>query len=240
MVADCIDAAAWCRHNLPALHGTSEKWVVGGASSGATLAAMVAHAEQPDAFVSVYGLLDTAHYLDDEKCRPAYEEGYLTSEAEVERAMQDRDPRNASTQNPWADEFPPHVSLQEARDALGLPAWTPSRENLLRVDMYTYVARHQNLMDVIYRREQFADDAAFRAHVEANSPTQLLKSKTTFPPTFFLHGDRDNIVPTLQTTNMAERLREMEVPHQVHYEPGAGHVYDFAFEVSWGAKVPSF
>jgi acetyl esterase/lipase len=233
MVADCVAAVAWC-HARGAELGLSRTWVSGGASSGATLAAMAAHrcAPPPAAFVSVYGLVDTVHYLDDEKVRPVLDEPYIAcSAAEIAALMRDRNPANASVQNPWASEFPPAVSIEECRAALGMPHWAPGDEHRRRVDMYTYVARERNLMDIIYRREAFGSEEAYRAHVARNSPHHLLDGTASFPPTFFMHGDQDAIVPTAQSTNMARRLREMGVPHQVHYEKGAGHVYDFAFEV---------
>lgn len=98
--------------------------------------------------------------------------------------------------------------------------------------MYTYVARHRNLMEIIYRRERFSNEQEFEGHVRANSPFHLLDTTTTFPPSYFLHGEEDNIVPTQQSRRMAETLRGMGIPTGEHYEKGAGHVYDFAFEVS--------
>jgi acetyl esterase/lipase len=221
---------------------------VGGASSGATLAALTALAytgsdtvkgvDAPAALFSVYGLLDTAHYcaVEGHAADTVGKEPTYVFPDKIDAAIADRDPANASVQAPWSSEIPPAVSLDEARAALGLADWEPDEGVLLRNDLYSYVAAHGNLMDILYRREKFPEGEkgreAFMRHVVANSPTQVLSARTTFPPTFLMHGDADSIVPASQTKDFAAHLSRLGVAHQVYYEPGAGHVYDFAFEAS--------
>lgn len=238
MVDDCLDAAAWCRSHLAPLGLDPKAWAVGGASSGATLAAMVALRveHKPKAFLNVYGLTDTEHYLDDEASRaPPPDEYVVASEEELAVLVHDWDPANAVVQCPWAGEMPPTVELEEARAAFGLQDWEPSRDQFVRSDLYSYVAKQRNLMEIVYRRKTFADDAAFRNHVRANSPYQILQKQKTFPPTFLMHGTGDDIVRVDQSWKFAERLVEMDVNIAEVYDEGKGHVYDFAFEV--GADV---
>lgn len=52
------------------------------------------------------------------------------------------------------------------------------------------------------------------------------------PPTFFIHGEDDLIVPIAQSHDMAVKLRSLGVPVMEYYEPGAGHVFDQRFTVS--------
>lgn len=235
MIDDCLDAAAWCHSHVSPLGLDPERWAVGGASSGATLAAMVAlNAEhKPKAFVNVYGLTDTDHYLDDEARRaPPPDEYVVATEEELATLVVDCDPANAVVQCPWAGEMPPATSLEEARAAFGLPDWEPTRAQFVRSDLYTYVAKQRNLMEIVYRRNTFAEDAAFREHVRANSPYHVLQLRETFPPTFFMHGTGDDIVRVDQSWKFAERLVEMDVDIAEVYDEGKGHVYDFGFEVS--------
>lgn len=243
MVGDTVAAAHWCRANLPSLVGADpDGWAVGGASSGATLAGMAAHIVQPPpkAFLNVYGLVDVANYRSEEAGRDAADWPYLVaSEDELAQYVADglAHPHLAQVQNPWAEEMPPHVSLDEARHNLGLPDFTPTRDHLRRVDLYTYVAKHRNLIDIICRRDQYKDDeAGYRLHMENLSPHHVLHYKDTFPPTWFMHGTSDNIIPADQSRRMADKLKEMGVATGEHWEEGAGHVYDFAFEVSVEAR----
>lgn len=235
MIGDVLDAAAWCHNHVAPLGLDPERWAVGGASSGATLAAMVAlnAKHKPKAFMNIYGLIDTEDYLEDEAKRaPPPPDYVVASEEELAAAVQDWDPANAVVQNPWAGEMPPNVPLEEARAAFGIDDWEPTRAQFVRSDMYSYVAKNRNLMDIVYRRAKFDDDDAFRDHVRAHSPYQVLQGRKTFPPTFFMHGTGDDIVRVDQSWKFAERLVEMDVDIAEVYDEGKGHVYDFAFEVS--------
>ncbi|GMK58602.1 hypothetical protein CspeluHIS016_0600440 [Cutaneotrichosporon spelunceum] len=233
MIEDCVDAAAWCHGHVSPLGLNPDRWAVGGASSGATLAAMVAlrTAYKPRAFVNVYGLLDTEHYLDDEAGRaPPPDEYVVSNDAELAELVRDVDPANAVVQNPWASEMPPSVSLEEARAAFGLPEWEPTRAQFVRSDLYSYVAKNRNLMEIVYRRSKFGTDHAFREHVRAHSPYHVLQGRETFPPTFFMHGTSDSIVPVVQSWKFAERLVEMDVDIAEVYDEGKDHAYDIGFE----------
>lgn len=236
MVDDCVDAAAWCRKHLPSIANVDpDRWVVGGASSGATLASYTAHRADPPpkAFVNVYGLIDTADYYHHDKARSlAVDPYFVSTEEEMEIAIRDVDPSKAVTQNPWASEMPPEVPLAEARESFGLPDWEPSQDQFRRIDLYSYVAKHRHLMDVIYRREQFGSDDEFMNFVRAHSPYHLLDEATSYPATFNMHGTSDDIVRIQQSYQLAEKLRSRGVPVGEVYDEGKGHVYDFAFMVS--------
>lgn len=233
MVDDCVSAADWCRANLPELD--AQRWAVGGASSGATLAAFTALRADPPprAFVNVYGLVDTADYYHHDKARSLAVDPYMIStEEEMELASKDRDPANAVVQNPWASEMPPAVDLEESRASFGLPDWQPSQDQFRRIDLYSYVAKHRHLMDAVYRREKFGSEAEFMDYVRANSPFHLIEEKKHFPATFNMHGTGDDIVRVEQSIQLAERLRALGVPVGEVFDEGKEHVYDFAFEVS--------
>lgn len=74
--------------------------------------------------------------------------------------------------------------------------------------------------------------ASPRTHVDPNDP-----------PTLLIHGDRDNIVPVIQSQWMAKTLAAAGVPHELRIERGRGHV-DYLLTVPgdrWnGADGPPF
>ncbi len=45
---------------------------------------------------------------------------------------------------------------------------------------------------------------------------------------YILHGDADETVPARQAIAMSERLDALDIPHELHLEPGAGHWWDDA------------
>lgn len=75
---------------------------------------------------------------------------------------------------------------------------------------------------------------AAEPQAEANGRLNNVNGRAGFvhPPTFFIHGDADVVVPVEQSKEMAARLRALAVPVQEYYEPGAGHVFDQRFTVS--------
>lgn len=249
MTDDVVDAYRFARQVL----GVSGRCVVGGASAGTTVAALATQrllrsersepnqhhepggpsdSEGPAAFLSVYGLLDTHAYLLQERAAPKDPTpSYLVStDAELAEVYANPSPQDASTQNPWAEEMPPHVPLCEIRAHLGLPDYAPSEKELRRVDLYSYAAAHGNLVESVCRRSGFGTDAAFVDRVKRLSPRHVLDHGGGFVPTFLMHGLADDVVPASHSREFAARLREAGVPTHEVYVEGAGHVYDFGFE----------
>ena len=58
------------------------------------------------------------------------------------------------------------------------------------------------------------------------SPREWVSADT--PPTLLLHGDRDVLVAPHQSTRLAEKLTEFEVPHLEIQIPGATHGFDIS------------
>ncbi|CAA9451929.1 MAG: hypothetical protein AVDCRST_MAG58-2127 [uncultured Rubrobacteraceae bacterium] len=56
------------------------------------------------------------------------------------------------------------------------------------------------------------------------------------PPTFLAHGGDDQIVPPGESELLAERLREVGVPHRLIGLPWANHTFDF-FWGGWGSQI---
>lgn len=249
MLADCLDAAAWCRAHLPGLVGADpDAWVVGGSSGGASLACLVAHAPlfasiphpvsghalpPPRVLVDVYGAPNAADdYHHNPYRKVAVEDYYVADEAELADALADRDPANAVTQSPWAYEIPPAVGLAECRAALGVPDFEPARAHFARNDLWSYVAKHRLLMPTVFRRESFVSWRAYWAHVTSFSAYHLLDKAATYPPTFILHGTADADVRVQQSWEFGDKLRLKGVPVGEVYPEGKGHMFDFDLIVS--------
>lgn len=255
MAQDVVDAYVYARRDL----GLGDRCVIGGASAGTTVAALAAlelirrdkkakaAGEEgegaPRAFLSVYGLLDSLAYLEQERNQgPQPEAKYLVStDEELREIYANPKPEEASVQNPWDTELPPHVPLQEIRDHLGLPSYNPSDVEQRRVDIYSYAACHGNLIESVCRMKDYSSDSAFKERVMAYSPQHILEKEGSFVPTFFMHGLADDIVPASQSENLARTLREKGVDTEEVYVEGAGHVYDFGFErpedAGWDVSV---
>lgn len=250
MAADVVDAYVFARTQM----GLGARCVLGGASAGTTVAALAAlellrreraSGASPDsdgrrqegglgaprAFLSVYGLLDVPAYLAQERGQgaqpaPAY---LVSSDAELASIYARPDPAQASAQAPWDAELPPNVPLQEIRDHLGLPGYTPTDADLRRVDLYSYAAAHGNLIESVCRLREYGSEAEFQERVENDSPQHGAQT-LGFVPTFLMHGLADDIVPAAHSANFAAALKDRGIDTEEVYVEGAGHVYDFGFE----------
>lgn len=251
MTEDVVDAYVYARRTL----NLGDRCVIGGASAGTTVAALAAlellkrrrearsaatsrtggggeDVGVPKAFLSVYGLLDTLSYLYQERRAPlSPNPTYLVStDSQLAEIYANPNPREASVQNPWDTELPPHVPLQEIRDHLGLPEYTPSDVELRRVDLYSYAAAHGNLIESVCRMNEYKTEEEFVDRVKQDSPQHLLDLHGEFMPTFLMHGLADDVVPASHSESFAQSLRSRGVPTEEVYIEGAGHVYDFGFE----------
>jgi acetyl esterase/lipase len=56
------------------------------------------------------------------------------------------------------------------------------------------------------------------------------------PPTFLAHGTHDQVVPTSQSTRLAQRLRQADVPHRLVLLRGSNHGYDL-FGGGWNTQT---
>lgn len=64
--------------------------------------------------------------------------------------------------------------------------------------------------------------------VAAISPLTQVKAGNYHTPTFFIIGDRDEIVPFHTAVNFAESLKEHGIHHGFIAVPGAKHIHDLA------------
>ncbi|CAK9783436.1 alpha/beta-hydrolase [Cutaneotrichosporon oleaginosum] len=252
IIDDANDAYAWCRAHLPTFLGTTvalDSYAVAGDSAGGTIAGLLAQTltPPPRAFLANHALLDLA----DPFFRTRGDNVELSGEfdeAEVIAAAQDNDPAHAIITCP----SPGRIGFGQGalRRAFHSLTLVVGRRQHLQGDVFTLLNRG-NWIDAVLRG---GSNEEKHVYAERHSPLRLLggrgsdgvngvatngvnghgegngtRSRYPHPPTYFLHGEADAIVPVEQSRDMAKRLRELGVPVGEYYEPGAGHVFDQRF-----------
>lgn len=251
IVADCSDSLAWCRANLPKLLGSSkldlDAYVVGGDSAGGTLATLAGHrfTPRPRVVLDVFGVTDPA---DTGLTIPPPDGTYMAerarwfplsgkfSEDDVQAALRDRERAHAVTICPWTWEMPPNMDQATLRSFWGTPDFVLDDSHYLRMDMMCVVNRDRQLFRVLARGETPQDDpktdAELRSALAEFSALKLLDGAKGYPPTFFMHGEKDQTVPVAQSKAMADKLRGMGVVVGEAYSPDGDHCFDNVIEVS--------
>jgi acetyl esterase/lipase len=239
MVDDCEDAFKWCRNNLEGVVGQGkvdlEKYAVAGESAGGTLATILGHvlSPPPRAVVDIYGAVD---FTDKRPRSPAdiqpLTEGW--SEEEVAEAIAKADPTQAITVCPFQFDIP----VEYIREQWGFPDYEYTQRQVFQYEIKKYLRTYDLLWDVMCRINPEDSDDVRDRKIKQLSPMHMLEGKTTYPPTFFLHGGGDPVVPQYLAERMAAKLRVMGVPIGEAYEPGEIHEFDNKYTVSaargWG------
>ena len=246
---DCLDAVGWCQTNLPSLLGPDKvdvsQLILCGESAGALLTGLMGHylSPPPKAVILVYGILDPAAAWpilapipeDHADARPWVGE---FSDAELEEFLKDRDESNMLKDALWADE------IQTTSEQVLSRCWKTdvrfTRRIRLQAELHQWRSDTDARIGSTIRSvrlgslhvERFADEAALAAFILSMSPSPLLETKSSYPPTAFLHGMDDKAAPLAQSQEMSQRLRSMNVPVVECYEPGEDHVFDHKYTVS--------
>ncbi|UQA91466.1 alpha/beta hydrolase [Streptomyces halobius] len=71
-------------------------------------------------------------------------------------------------------------------------------------------------------------------HYKLASPVTYVRKD--LPPTLLMHGTRDHVAPYQQSTGLAAKLREFDVPYRLLAVPYGEHAYDFRWG-DWGSQV---
>ncbi|WOO85147.1 Non-reducing polyketide synthase andM [Vanrija pseudolonga] len=229
ILTDGRDAHAWCVAHLPNLLRVDiERYVLAGDSAGGHLATTLAQlvSPPPRAVLSDHGLVDLAdaHY-DTLRFSGSYT-GEFGPE-EIEAAIQDRDYTRAFASVP--EETRAKWPLGEVRRAFHAPRVQYGRREQLQADVKTALAERGAWVAAVLHPERFSSSEQLKAYARKWSPLHMLDAAPSYPPTFFIHGEADNIVPTAQSRAFAAKLRARGVAVGGHYEPGEGHCYDEKF-----------
>lgn len=229
IVQDGRDAHAWCVAHLPSLVNVDvERFVLAGDSAGGHLATTLAHlvTPPPRAVLSDHGLVDLADAHYDTLRFSGTFTGEFSPE-EIEAAIQDRDYTRAIASVP--EETRAEWPLEDVRRAFHAPAVQYGRREKLQADVKTELAELGTWVAAVLHPERFANPEEQKAYARKWSPLHMLDAAPSYPPTFFIHGESDNIVPTAQSRAFAAKLRAKGVAVGEHYEPGEGHCYDEKF-----------
>lgn len=245
---DSLDAVSWCRANLPSILGTYKvdvsQLILCGESGGALLTGLMGHhlSPPPKAVILVYGILDPAAAWP--ILKPIPEDGNAPpwvgefSDAELEDILKDRDESNMLKDALWHDE-----NITTSEQALSR-SWGTDVRFTHRIRLQAELHRWRSDINArinstvrsvrlgSLHAERFADEAGLAAFLRSMSPSPLLETKTSYPPTAFLHGMDDSAAPLAQSQAMAKRLKAINVPVIESYEPHEDHVFDHKYTVS--------
>jgi acetyl esterase/lipase len=206
-----------------------ERYAVGGESAGGTLATLLGHtlSPPPRAVIDIYGAVDP---LDKRPQTPLdiqpLTEGW--TEGEVAAAVAKADPAEAITVCPFQFDIP----VEYIRTQWGVPSYEYTRRQVFQYEIKKYMRTYNLLWPVLCRVTDEDTEAEREAKLKAVSPLHLLDGKSAYPPTFFIHGGGDQVVPQYQSERMAAKLRQMGVPVGETYEPGEPHEFDNKYTVS--------
>lgn len=227
MVEDCTDAHVWCRKTLPTLlpNVDIDAYAVTGDSAGGALSTLLGGLLQPPprAVLDDQGIVDLSDdWFDTHPDAPTPYSGEFTPE-QVAAGVACRDLSQALIACPH-DATTTEAALQAEFKTPTVKFGRPER---LQLEVRRALAEKSAWVRSVVHPEKFASEAAVKAALrEWSSLHRLDDGRTTYPPTFFLHGEEDDCVPVTQSKRMAARLKEMGVPVGEHYEPGVGHCFN--------------
>ena len=251
-VADCLEALAWSRANLPSILGPDtvdvDRYVLYGDSAGGLLVTLMGlhlTSPPPRAIIDVYGIVDIAGMEKTlrDQASPGQEQqpwawtGEFTEE-ELQAFLADRDPANILTASTgWRE-------MEEVDEAELSRRWATDFRYTKRVrlqsELHVWRSLHPKAPSLfitsVIHPEKFEDETKLWAFVDSVSSLRVLKQRqaegrTEYPPTALLHGTGDTAVPVQQSYDMAKTLKEMGVPVIERYEDGQEHVFDSKYTV---------
>ncbi len=123
-LSDCADALKWCLSHLPSILAASNidinRYVIAGDSAGGTIATQCAHLFdlKPKAVIDVYGavsMTDPWYHVVRRDGLNVNKTEYLEAreDAEMQKAIEDRNPANAEVMSPWDWELEPKMSVTQ-------------------------------------------------------------------------------------------------------------------------------
>lgn len=246
-VEDARDALHWCRDHLPCFLGDVvdvDAYAVGGESAGGTLALLNGFLlPRPRAVVDVYGISDFADpYYEPRITGCGYDPGVVSgkfSEHEIETAISDRDLTYALLDvprlTPYGGIEHEHAAVERYKKRALAPEFEYTAAHRLRADVKTHIQATGRMLRTITRYEAYDEPKDWEVANAAQGPLGRLEAdadKAAFPPTFFLHGTGDKVVPLVHSTKFAATLTGLGVEVGEAYEPDQDHGFDEKYTVS--------
>lgn len=236
MLEDGKDALAWCRSHLPEILGEGkvdvERYVISGESAGGQIAVQLASSlsPKPKAVICIYGPTNLIGFAKSgaKNNQPLTERW---SEEEIKAEIDNPDHTKAITVCPFQFDIP----IEHIRTQWAAPEYNYDERQLYQYELKKYMRTHGLLWDVMMRRKTFDSDDDYFAAISAINPIDLLDtpSGSKYPPTWFLYGIDDFIVPLSHAQTMAAKLKEKGIDFGESYEPGMGHEFDNKYTVSY-------
>lgn len=236
MKEDGVDGFNWCRSHLPDLlegQVDVDRCVLVGESAGGTIVSLLAHilSPAPKAVVNIYGPTDfTDPHYSPATPPNAIDIQPLTdkwSEEDCRQGILGRDLSKAITVCPYVFDIP----IQEVRDQWSAPNFEYTEQQRYNWEVKRYMRTHKLLFKVILRTDQMTDPKEEEAVFKKASPYHMLDQTQEYPPTWFLHGESDGVVPIAQAYQMQQKLARMGIDTGTSYEPGQGHEFDNKYTV---------
>lgn len=240
-MSDSEAAFAWLQSNLPSVllkfnaQVDLSRWVTGGDSAGAAIAAWgsLRFSPAPTAFVSIYGMSTCTdpYFLPPGRDPPL--DKVVNSLDAIQGFCDERDPAKAEFCGVFKHELPPNLTLAQLQAYWGVGRdWRPPATAQMRIDMMTY-EYERRLMSVIGgRRETFATDEEWMESLKPLDVVRQVHERKRFPPAFMVHGEKDWTVPVYHTKNLEAALRAENLPVRTIYPPHELHNFDLKIAVS--------
>jgi acetyl esterase/lipase len=238
MVSDGQDAFDWCRANLETTLANTvdvDAYVVGGDSAGGCLATLLGGilTPPPRAVLDDQGITDLSDPWFDTHPDPVVPYSGEFTDDEIAAAVAERDPSKAITGAACPNDDNPELETEaEVRASFQSSTVRFGRAERLQLDVRRSICSKSAWVRATVHPEKYATEDEVKAAEREWSSLYRLDNLSTYPPTFFLHGDSDECVPVWQSRKMAAKLREMGVEVGAHYEPGVGHCFNHRFTVS--------
>lgn len=241
IMSDSEAAFAWLQSNLPSVlrkfnaQVDLSRWVTGGDSAGAAIAAWgsLRFSPAPTAFVSIYGMSTCTdpYFLPPGRDPPL--DKVVNSLDAIQAFCDERDPAKAEFCGVFKHELPPNLTLAQLQAYWGVGRdWRPPATAQMRIDMMTY-EYERRLMSVIGgRRETFATDEEWLESLKPLDVVRQVHERKRFPPAFMVHGEKDWTVPVYHTKNLEATLRAENLPVRTIYPPHELHNFDLKIAVS--------
>jgi acetyl esterase/lipase len=111
----------------------------------------------------------------------------------------------------------PRVSREEALQAVGTTPLSEPPDKSNRGRFYLYCRQQGIWPKEVAGRDPATDDRWFSRYCPIRNVT------AAYPPTMLVHGTADTDVPYAQSATMAERLKQVGVPHRLVTVPDGNH-----------------
>ena len=246
MVQDCHDAYRWCQTHLDELLADKggcdvDSYILAGASAGAGLATLLPFridGVPAKAIIDVNGPVDFVvqqeHMLSRRKTLAPWSGSISLSE--IRTLMEDHEPSHAVTfiANQEAG-IPPENGEKGAgmsekpelalKRLWGVPddAWTFTERNRLQWELNGYIGSTGGLVSASLPLSDDLTVEDSEARMRRFSALYLLDTRPSYPPTIFIHGTADAVVPVQESQEMAKKLRSMGVAVDEVYLQDKGH-----------------